>query len=96
MISNPFASRERIARIGSPLLLLHARDDEIIPFAHGERLLQAAREPRRLVVLEGGHIHPNVRDEATYLGALRQFFGEAFPGARSGRARATARQGEQR
>ncbi len=78
MIRNPFASRERIGRIGSPLLLLHARDDEIIPFAHGEQLWQAAREPRRLVALRGGHIRPNERDEATYLGALRQFFTETL------------------
>lgn len=74
IIRNPFASRERIANIGSPLLLLHARDDEVIPFSHGEHLLQAARPPKRLVVLKGGHINPNVRDEATYLDALRQFF----------------------
>jgi len=78
MIRNPFASRARIAHIGSQLLLLHARDDTIIPFAHGERLLQAARQPKRLVALAGGHIHPHIRDEATYLGALREFFGEAF------------------
>ncbi len=78
MIRNPFASRYRIGEVGSPLLLLHARDDEIIPFAHGERLLQAARDPKRLVVLTGGHIRPNVRDEATYVGALRQFFAEVF------------------
>lgn len=78
MIRNPFASRERIARIGSPLLLLHAQDDEIIPFPHGQRLLASAQEPKRLVVLKGGHIHPNVRDEATYLTALRDFFGEVF------------------
>lgn len=78
MIRNPFMSRDRIAHIDSPLLLLHARDDAIIPFGHGERLLQAARAPKRLVTLTGGHIHPNVRDEATYLGALRAFFAEVF------------------
>ncbi len=81
MIQNPFASRERIAHIDSSLLLLHARDDTIIPFAHGEHLLQTARQPKRLVALTGGHIHPNIRDEATYLGALRAFFGEAFGSA---------------
>lgn len=78
MIRNAFASRDRIGRIGSPLLLLHARDDEIIPFAHGEHLLQAAREPKRLVVLQGGHIRPNVRDQATYVGALRSFLGDVL------------------
>jgi pimeloyl-ACP methyl ester carboxylesterase len=78
MIRNAFASRDRIARVGSPLLLLHARDDEIIPFAHGEQLLNAAREPKRLVALQGGHVRPNLRDQARYLGALRQFLGEAL------------------
>ncbi len=78
MIRNPFASRDRIAHVGSALLLLHARDDEIIPFAHGERLLQAAREPKRLVALSGGHVRPNEVNEPTYTGALRQFFDDVF------------------
>lgn len=87
--SHPFASRARIAQVGSPLLLLHARDDEIIPFAHGERLLALARAPKRLVPLRGGHIVPHRRDEARYEAALQQFFGEIF-GTRSSAAAAPA------
>lgn len=83
--SHRFASREAIAQVGSPLLLLHARDDEVIPFAHSERLLALAHAPKRLVALTGGHIVPNERDRTRYEGALREFFaaifGPAGPGA---------------
>lgn len=78
MLNNPFASRDRIAQAGSPLLLLHARDDEVIPFAHAERLLSAARGSRQLVPLSGGHIVPNLAAEDDYLSALHTFLGQAF------------------
>lgn len=79
MVRNRFASHERIGRIGSPLLLLHATDDTIVPLAHGQRLLGLAREPRRLVELTGGHVHPNRQDEARYMMALRTFLSDVFP-----------------
>lgn len=77
--SHRFASRERIGAVGSPLLLLHARDDQVIPFAHGQHLLALARAPKRLVPLQGGHIVPNEADRARYEGALRAFLDEIFP-----------------
>ena len=81
MVRNRFASRERIARLGSPLLLLHATDDTIVPVSHARTLLAAAREPRRLVELTGGHVHLNRRDEARYTQALQAFFASVFPSA---------------
>lgn len=82
MVRNRFASRDRIAHLGSPLLLLHATDDTVIPVAHARMLLAAAREPRRLVELTGGHVHLNRRDETRYTQALQSFFGGVFPAVR--------------
>ncbi len=79
MVRNRFPSRDRIGRLGSPLLLLHAVDDTVVPIAHGRALLAAARPPRRLVELTGGHVHPNRRDALRYEAALRVFLGEVFP-----------------
>ncbi len=79
MLRHPFASMEHIGHIGAPLLLLHARDDEIIPFAHAERLLDAAAGPKQLVPLTGGHIVPNLVAEDDYLQALHTFFASIFP-----------------
>jgi uncharacterized protein len=46
---------ELIARVDAPLLVVHSRDDEIIPFHHGEALYAAANPPKRMLVLSGGH-----------------------------------------
>lgn len=78
LLRHPFASRDRIGAAGSPLLLLHARDDDIVPFAHGERLLAAARGLRQLVPLAGGHVYPNLVSEDAYLRALHAFLSEAL------------------
>ena len=45
----------RIAKVDAPVLIAHSRDDEVIPFAHGEALFAAAREPKQMLVLAGGH-----------------------------------------
>lgn len=38
-----------------PVLIAHSPEDEIIPFDHGQRLFQAASEPKQFLQLEGGH-----------------------------------------
>jgi fermentation-respiration switch protein FrsA (DUF1100 family) len=40
---------------GTALLVLHARGDEQIPWTVSEALHEAAREPKRLLILPGGH-----------------------------------------
>lgn len=48
---------EAVGRLGpeTALLLLHARGDEQIPYTVSEELYAAAHEPKRLLVLPGGH-----------------------------------------
>lgn len=40
---------------GRPLLLIHAEGDERIPADHSRHLYERAAEPRKLIVLPGGH-----------------------------------------
>jgi fermentation-respiration switch protein FrsA (DUF1100 family) len=37
------------------LLLMHARGDEQVPYTHSEELYAAAGEPKRLLLVPGGH-----------------------------------------
>jgi uncharacterized protein len=39
----------------TPLLLLHARGDEQVPYTDSEALYEAAGEPKRLLLVPGGH-----------------------------------------
>lgn len=44
-----------LERINAPLFVAHSRDDEIVPYAHGRRLFEAAREPKEFLEMRGGH-----------------------------------------
>jgi uncharacterized protein len=50
-----FATIEYLQNINTPLLIMHSRDDSIIPFHFGEKLYEAAPEPKHFVELRGGH-----------------------------------------
>lgn len=50
-----YDTRAALGGVNCPVLILHSPEDEIIPFSHGQALLEAAREPKRLVELRGGH-----------------------------------------
>jgi uncharacterized protein len=41
---------------GLPLLILHSADDEVVPFANGRLLYQAARPPRAFQATRGQHV----------------------------------------
>ncbi len=46
-----------IGRLAMPVLLLHGRDDTVIPFRHSQQLLAAAAEPKALVAIaDGRHV----------------------------------------
>ena len=46
---------EAVQRMGSkPLLIIHARGDEVVPYTHSEKLFELAVEPKKLLLLEGG------------------------------------------
>jgi fermentation-respiration switch protein FrsA (DUF1100 family) len=50
-----YANLERIRQITVPVLIAHSRNDDIIPFSHGQALFEAAHEPKQLLEMRGGH-----------------------------------------
>ena len=44
-----------VSRITCPVLIVHSRDDEIIPFAMGKALYDAAPGPKAFLELAGDH-----------------------------------------
>lgn len=63
----------KMARIDRPLLLVHGREDEIIPFSHAERLFRRAREPKSLLEISGGHNDAFQRSREAYTHGLQTF-----------------------
>ena len=65
-----------LAQAGCPTLIVHSVDDEIIPYEHGRALHAAARDPRGLVTLSGGHNDGFLLSRDVYLRGLDAFFEE--------------------
>ena len=74
-----FAAAEALAQVTAPVLVLHSRDDEIMPFELGERLYLAAREPKAFVELRGDHNAGFLMSQPGYGQALRQFLERYLP-----------------
>jgi uncharacterized protein len=68
-----YDTRAALAKVEAPVLVVHSSDDEIIPFAHGKRLYEAAPEPRDFLKLEGGHNDGFLRSGARYREGLQRF-----------------------
>ena len=67
------ATLDYVRDVHCPVLVVHSRDDEIIPLHHGEAIFAAANEPRTLLVLRGGHNDAFLSDGHTYIEGLRAF-----------------------
>ncbi|HEY8240684.1 MAG TPA: alpha/beta hydrolase, partial [Kiritimatiellia bacterium] len=51
-----FRNIDKIARVKCPVLVFHGRNDDVVPFWHGEKLFEAAPEPKRSAWIdEAGH-----------------------------------------
>jgi alpha-beta hydrolase superfamily lysophospholipase len=76
---------DAVGRLGpdTALLLMHARGDEQVPFAVSEHLYEAAHEPKRLLLLPGGH-HRSVQHDLELQAASRKFIREAARRAANG------------
>jgi uncharacterized protein len=56
LMQDQYRSIDHISRINAPLLILHGTDDRVIPFDLGQRLFDAAKDPKTFVPLPGqGH-----------------------------------------
>ncbi|MFT3780229.1 MAG: alpha/beta fold hydrolase [Ottowia sp.] len=81
-ITQRFDSAGRIARVGSPVLVVHGAQDRLIPPALGQRLFDAAAEPKQFVLVEGGSHHDtNAVGQDAYRAALPRLFGSRCFGA---------------
>ena len=76
-----YDTEKKLAGIHHPVLIVHSRDDEIIPFANGERLFAAAHEPKQLLELQGGHNDGFLISGKAYIEGLDSFLVN-LPGGR--------------
>lgn len=68
-----FNTLASMPKITAPLLVMHSAEDEMIPVAQAEKVFAAAREPKTLVRLRGGHNDAFLESGALFADSLRAF-----------------------
>jgi pimeloyl-ACP methyl ester carboxylesterase len=66
-----------------PVLIAHSRDDEIVPFSHGERLYAAAHAPKQFLEMRGGHNSAFVFAREAWVNTLAEFLARHTPPERA-------------
>ena len=78
LASYRYDNAEKVTRIKRPLLIIHSRRDEIIPFEQGERLFQLANEPKQFLELRGRHNDGFYVSRKAYIQTMSAFLESAI------------------
>lgn len=76
----------RLPGVSSPVLIVHSRGDEVIPFRHSRLLWEAAAGPKELLEIRGGHNQGFLTTGSAYEQGLRDFLDAYGPGADASRS----------
>jgi len=85
LITQRFESVEKVARLGSPLLVVHGDSDNLIDSGLGRKLYEAAQGRKRFLLVEGGSHHSTMAvGLSAYKEALAELFSLGPAGKRQG------------
>ena len=73
-----YDTRRYASRIDCPLLVAHSRDDEIIPYAEGRLVFDAAPADKQFLDLRGGHNDGFIVSGRAYSNGLERFIDSAL------------------
>lgn len=57
----------KIPRVHCPIMIIHSPDDEIIPYSMGQKLYDAAGQPKQFLQIQGDHNEGFIESKALYL-----------------------------
>ena len=74
-----YPTLEHVRQVRCPVLVAHSPQDELLPFAGGRKLFDAAPEPKVFVELAGGHNDGESFTSPAYRQTLDEFLGSVLP-----------------
>jgi hypothetical protein len=78
-----YRTKDALKAVGSPVLIIHSVDDDIIPFHHGEALFETANEPKSFLEIRGNHNEGFLISGKTYIDGIGAFLAK-HPGPTTG------------
>ncbi len=79
-----FNATEGVSQAACPVLVVHSRDDDMIPFAHGQAIFDAAGGPKEFLEITGSHNDGFIVSGLTYKNGLDKFISTHLAGPAAG------------
>jgi len=79
LLSSKYDTVSKMRKIEIPVIVAHSRTDDLVPYDHGRRLFEAAREPKTFCELNGGHNEAGWHAGGEYWSAIEKFVAAVFP-----------------
>ncbi|MBU2536313.1 MAG: alpha/beta hydrolase [Chloroflexi bacterium] len=71
-----YNTAEYLGRVDCPVLIVHSRDDEIMPFDNGQKLFESAKEPKKFLETTGTHNNGFITSGKRYEDGLHTFISQ--------------------
>ncbi|MBA7612015.1 hypothetical protein ES703_19249 [subsurface metagenome] len=71
-----YNTAEYLGKVNCPVLIVHSRNDEIMPFNHGRRLFEMAKKPKKFLEITGTHNEGFITSGKLYEESLHAFISE--------------------
>jgi uncharacterized protein len=62
-----------VAKAGCPVLVAHSKNDEMIPYLNGLRIMEAAKQPKQFIEMTGQHNDGGILTDARHLQTVDAF-----------------------
>ena len=73
LLATKMDSAARVKNLAIPKLFIHSINDEIIPYALGEKLFEAACPPKENLKITGGHNTNHIDSQESFIGGIKTF-----------------------
>lgn len=75
-IRHRFRNESKMPDIRVPVLIIHSQGDTLYPYSHGQRLFQAANEPKQFLEVYGDHAEGAQVSRDLFLAGVENFLAE--------------------
>jgi pimeloyl-ACP methyl ester carboxylesterase len=73
MAAYDYNTVEALQEVSSPVLVIHSREDKVVPFQHGQALFAVALPPKMFLEIRGSHTEAYRESEAIYCEGILEF-----------------------
>lgn len=74
IVKHEYETNSKLKDILCPIIFIHSKNDEVIPYEHSKRNFATANEPKQFIELQGGHGNGFLLSKQTYVSGLEQAF----------------------